>query len=261
MPVLQPFREETVKDEKKLRLQLNDLVREANAMSARIIDMQRVMAESSATSKLSAILPVEVQKTTPSSGVSDFFAKADHQHSALTDIPTGISDGSNSEGTASTLARSDHQHSHGSRGGGSLHAVATTSVAGFMSATDFNTLAALAIRVSQYKDTTLNNTAKVVAKLDNAMAVSTSEIFGLYIVARKNASSTSAYWFGAAAFNADSGGTITQVGTTTVSGSSLPVGWSVTVSVVSNIPSVTAQAAATDGTVYWTAIAVRGIAP
>lgn len=260
MPVLQPFREETVTDEKKLRLQLNDLVREANAMSARIIDMQRVMAESSATSRLSAILPVEVQKTTPSSGVSDFFAKADHQHSALTGIPTGISDSTNSEGTASTLARSDHQHSHGSRGGGSLHAVATTSVAGFMSATDFNTLAALAIRVSQYKDTTVGNTAKVI-KLDDAMAVSTSEIFGLYIVARKNASSTSAYWFGAAAFNADSGGTITQVGATTVSGSSLPAGWSVTISVVSNIPSATVQATATDGTVYWTVIAIRGVAP
>ena len=260
MPVLQPFREETVTDEKKLRLQLNDLVREANAMSARIIDMQRVMAESSATSTLAAILPVEVQKTTPSSGVSDAYAKADHQHSALTGIPTGISDGSNSEGTASTLARSDHQHSHGSRGGGSLHAVATTSVAGFMSAADFSSLAALGIRVSQFKDSTLNNTAKSI-KLDNAMANSSSEIFGLFIVARKSGATTSAYWFGAAAFGCDSGGTVTQIGATSVSGSSLPAGWSVNVQVSSNIPCATVQAGVADGTVNWTVIAVRGIAP
>lgn len=260
MPVLQPFREETVGDEKKLRLQLNDMVREANVMSAQLIQMQRVMAESSATSALAAILPVEVEKTTPSSGTSSAYAKADHQHSALTGTPVAVTDSSNAEGSASTLARSDHQHSHGTRGGGTLHSVATTTTAGFMSAADYNLLAALAVRVTEYKDTSINNTAKVI-KLDDAMASSTSEIFGLYIVARKNASSTSAYWFGAAAFNADSGGTITQVGSTTASGSSLPSGWSVTISVSSNIPSATVQASATDGTVYWTIIAVRGVAP
>jgi hypothetical protein len=260
MPVLQPFREETVGDEKKLRLQLNDLVREANALSAQVIEMQNVMASSSATSTIAAILPVEVQKTTPSSGVSPAYAKADHQHSVQTAIVTGISDSSNTEGTASTLARSDHQHSHGARGGGSLHAVATSSLAGFMSATDFSTLAALAIRVSQYKDSTLNNTAKSI-KLDDAMANSTSEIFGVFIVARKSGATTSAFWFGAAAFGCDSGGTVTQIGATAVSGSSLPAGWSVNVQVSSNIPCATVQAGVADGTVNWTVIAVRGIAP
>jgi hypothetical protein len=260
MPVLQPFREETVGDVQKLRLQLNDVVREANAMSAKLLEMNRVMAESSATSVLSAILPLEVQKTTPSSGVSDAYAKADHQHSILTAMVTGIADSSNSEGTASTLARSDHQHSHGSRGGGSLHDVATTSLAGFMSAANFNTLAALAIRVSQYKDSTLNNTAKSI-KLDDAMANSSSEVFGLFIVARKSGATTSAYWFGAAAFGCDSGGTVTQIGATAASGSSLPAGWSVNIQVSSNIPCATVQAGVADGTVNWTVIAVRGIAP
>lgn len=47
-----------------------------------------------------------------------------------------ITDSTNSEGNATSFARSNHGHSHGSRGGGSLHAVATTSVAGFMSAAD-----------------------------------------------------------------------------------------------------------------------------
>ena len=42
----------------------------------------------------------------------------------------------NAEGTATSAARSDHIHAHDDQGGGSLHALATDSVAGFMSATD-----------------------------------------------------------------------------------------------------------------------------
>lgn len=47
-----------------------------------------------------------------------------------------ITDSTNSEGNANSLARSNHGHAHGNRGGGSLHAAATTSVAGFLSSTD-----------------------------------------------------------------------------------------------------------------------------
>lgn len=260
MSVLQPFREETVADEKKLRLQLNDLVRQANAMSQQLDTIQSIISASTAASELAAVLPEDVQRAAPSSGVRSVLAKADHRHDAVTGVAVALTDSTNAEGTAASLARSDHTHSHGARGGGTLHALATASVAGFMSAADFTTLGNLAVRVSEYKDTTLNNTAKAI-KLDDSMANSTSEIFGLFIVARKNASTTSAYWFGAAAFGKDSGGTVTQIGATTVSGSSLPAGWSVTVSVSSNIPSATVQATAPDGTVYWTVIAVRGVAP
>lgn len=42
----------------------------------------------------------------------------------------------NSEGIQNSFARSDHVHAHGNQLGGSLHAVATTSTAGFMSAAD-----------------------------------------------------------------------------------------------------------------------------
>lgn len=52
-----------------------------------------------------------------------------------TAIPVTISS-ANSIGTANSLARSDHVHAHGNLGGGSQHAVATTSTAGFLSATD-----------------------------------------------------------------------------------------------------------------------------
>jgi len=47
-----------------------------------------------------------------------------------------LTDATNAEGVASSLARSDHTHAHGNRGGGTLHAAATTGVAGFMSAAD-----------------------------------------------------------------------------------------------------------------------------
>lgn len=39
-------------------------------------------------------------------------------------------------GSAQTAARADHVHAHGNQAGDSLHAVATTSAAGFMSAAD-----------------------------------------------------------------------------------------------------------------------------
>ena len=50
--------------------------------------------------------------------------------------PVSISDSTNSDGVSTSVARSDHVHSHGTRGGGTLHAAATTSVAGFMSGAD-----------------------------------------------------------------------------------------------------------------------------
>jgi len=59
-----------------------------------------------------------------------------------------ITDSTNGVGTANSLARSDHTHAHGDRGGGTLHAVATTSVAGFMSSTDKTKLDSLGASVA-----------------------------------------------------------------------------------------------------------------
>lgn len=42
----------------------------------------------------------------------------------------------NADGVSSFLARADHAHAHGSQAGGALHALASTSVAGFLSAAD-----------------------------------------------------------------------------------------------------------------------------
>lgn len=53
-----------------------------------------------------------------------------------TGTPVELSDLSLSNGSANFYSRSDHVHAHGIRGGGNLHALATTTVAGFMSPQD-----------------------------------------------------------------------------------------------------------------------------
>jgi hypothetical protein len=71
---------------------------------------------------------------------------------------TPVSVGStNSAGTAQTHSRSDHVHAHGNRPGGSEHAVATTSVNGFMSAADKTKLDNLVINEgdSEFSSTVL----------------------------------------------------------------------------------------------------------
>jgi len=80
--------------------------------------------------------PADVTKAAASAGAATTVARADHKHDVSTASAIELTDSTNSEGTATSLARSDHTHAHGNRGGGSLHAAATTSVAGFMSAAD-----------------------------------------------------------------------------------------------------------------------------
>ena len=110
-------------------------------------------------------VPVNVTKAAAVIGTSGEPARADHKHDVTTAAPavTGVATASG-EGSATTLARSDHTHQsnttpntvgtantigtageparadhvhdHGAQTSGTLHAVATTSVAGFMSAAD-----------------------------------------------------------------------------------------------------------------------------
>jgi pectin methylesterase-like acyl-CoA thioesterase len=67
-----------------------------------------------------------------------------HAFNGVDPLPAGtnsdikeLSDSVSSAGISNTLVpRADHVHAHGNRGGGSLHATATTSTAGFISSTD-----------------------------------------------------------------------------------------------------------------------------
>ena len=74
---------------------------------------------------------------TAATGTSTAVARSDHSHTVAAGVPVALTDATSAEGSAVTFARSDHQHSHGTRAGGTLHAVAVASVsAGFISAAD-----------------------------------------------------------------------------------------------------------------------------
>jgi len=88
--------------------------------------------------------PVNVTKAAAAIGTSGEPARADHKHDVTTAAAIELTDSTNAEGTATSLARSDHTHSHGARGGGTLHALATALANGFLSAADFSKLAAIA---------------------------------------------------------------------------------------------------------------------
>lgn len=89
--------------------------------------------------------PVNVTKAAASAGVATTFAASDHKHDVTTAAAIDLTDAVNAEGVATTLARSDHTHQHGARGGGSLHAIATGAVAGFLSAADKTRLDAMLV--------------------------------------------------------------------------------------------------------------------
>jgi hypothetical protein len=85
---------------------------------------------------LASTTPADTTKAAAAIGVSTTAARSDHKHDISTAAAAELTDSTNAEGSATSLARSDHTHAHGTRGGGNLHADATPSVAGFMSAAD-----------------------------------------------------------------------------------------------------------------------------
>ena len=85
---------------------------------------------------LTSTAPANVTKSAAAVGNSGTAARSDHKHDVVTAAAVDLTDATNGEGTATSLARSDHTHAHGDRAGGTLHAAATTSVNGFMSAAD-----------------------------------------------------------------------------------------------------------------------------
>ena len=86
---------------------------------------------------LTSAAPANVTKAAAAPGVATDAARADHKHDIATAAPVSVGT-SNAEGGATSLARSDHVHDHGAQplGTGNQHAVATTTVAGFMAAAD-----------------------------------------------------------------------------------------------------------------------------
>jgi hypothetical protein len=77
-------------------------------------------------------------------GVATSLSRSDHVHALPAPAAPATVGVANATGAATTVARSDHVHDHGAQTSGTLHAVATALVAGFMSAADFTKLANIA---------------------------------------------------------------------------------------------------------------------
>lgn len=87
--------------------------------------------------------PVAVDAAAAVTGASGNFSDANHKHVVTTAAPVEITDSTNASGASTALAAAQHTHAHGNRGGGTLHAEATSGAAGFQSAADKASMTAI----------------------------------------------------------------------------------------------------------------------
>lgn len=199
--------------------------------------------------------PVDVTKAAAAAGVAVTFAASDHKHDVTTAAAVALTDAANAEGTASSLARSDHTHSHGARGGGTLHADATTAVAGFMSAADktkLNSLTAEVFATGQVRTT--DATPSTVVSI--TPSTNYTEELEINVVARRvGAANSAGYKLLATVRNLD--GVLAQVGATTVVAThETDAAWDCVVSIASPSANVVVTGAAATG-INWNCIVRR----
>ena len=135
--------------------------------------------------------PANVTKTAADAGAATTFARADHKHDITTAVAASLTATANAEGSASSLARSDHTHAHAVQSDPTLHALATSSTAGFMSGTDKTKLDALQNQsISIFNFQTVNGTPIVGATI--TMTNQSTEVVEFSISASKKTGSTAA---------------------------------------------------------------------
>ena len=158
--------------------------------------------------------PPDVGRSSSAAGASGNFARQDHSHNVTSagSTPLDIA-AAGSAGTATGFSREDHTHNHANQAGGALHAVATTSTAGFMSAADKTKLDADGTALTQNTVTTTDATATV---LITSGPIGAGQCVEIEVTATglRNDSSAGAGYKTVGTFR-NNGGTVTQVGTTT----------------------------------------------
>ncbi len=99
-------------------------------------DTDKVKLDSLTTTPYSNAVPVSVDASAGTAGVSTNVSRADHVHQVNVGAPVAIGT-ANANGTSVNLARADHVHSHGNQTDPNLHALAIAAGnAGFLSGTD-----------------------------------------------------------------------------------------------------------------------------
>lgn len=202
-------------------------------------------------------IPLNVNAASFDIGSSGNFADASHKHSVDTATAVDITDATNAVGSGSPLALANHTHSHGARGGGSLHALATTSVAGFMSPSD---KVAVQNAASQYEliadgsVVTTNNAATGI--LSFRPGDNTTEFIEVAIVGKQQAGSKAAGY--KKRFCVYRQGSTALVGAVDSLDRETDAGWDANVVIVS--PDVNITVTGADGaTITWAAVARRTI--
>lgn len=142
-------------------------------------------------------------------GSSGEFADGAHKHEVKSGLGAELTDAVNSAGAGPGFTLEGHSHAHGARGGGTLHATATTADAGFMSAADKSLMAAVSESTVQTSDATVTTIATV--KPTNTKGVAIRAI----IIGKDKATANTA-GYGLAATAKRQGGVTTLTGAVTV---------------------------------------------
>lgn len=194
--------------------------------------------------------PADVTKAAASAGAATTFARADHKHDITTAAAASVGT-ANAEGAATSLSRSDHVHNHGDQaiGAGTQHAVATTLLAGFMSAADKLKL--------DNQPSTFTGTVQTTSATPDVVASRTvedgkCEVLEVAISAMRSTLAEAAGYVIVGTFRR-TGGAVTQVGTTTALVTNEDAaGWAVAFVVVGTAVQVQVTGAA-GSTVDWRA--------
>lgn len=218
------------------------------------------LARSDHTHRVACAAPSDVTKAAAAEGVATTLARSDHKHDVSTAAAVELTDASNAEGVATSLARSDHTHAHGARAGGTLHAVATSAAAGFMSAADKAKLDGLLeeLVVQGTVQTTDATPTKLVSWVPDD---GTAEVFEVLIVGKKTGSAEAAGYKLSGAVRRNGGATAFVSGAPTAPFTyEDAAAWAVAVSVTSpQVDVLVTGAAAT--TIDWAAVVRRVAAP
>ena len=161
-------------------------------------------------------------------GTATTMARSDHTHAIAAGTPVAVGT-ANAAGSAATFARSDHVHDHGSQAGGALHAAVTTSVNGFMLATDkvkidgvasgaTNTPLTASAPVAITKATAVVGVATDAARSDHKHDVSTAVVVSIGSANAEGSSTALARADHVHDHGAQAGGTAHAVATTSVAG-------------------------------------------
>lgn len=127
--------------------------------------------------------PVDLDKSAAVIGASGSFADASHKHDIKTAAAVDLTDSTNAEGSSTQLARATHTHAHGARGGGTLHAVATSGANGFMAAADKSKIDLLPNRTTSQVNGFKTSNATPVVGLTWTPTDNTIETVSLYVAA------------------------------------------------------------------------------